>query len=95
MGETTLHDKQFINSKVLDGKVQKYLPYNGVFPGKITNKSCNLGALINASVTRFDAYSVSFAILWKWQSPNLTPIFHLNIKMKLFDYLINIKVALH
>ena len=84
MGRTTLHDQKLINSKVFDGKVQKYLPYNGVFPGKITIKSCNLGAFINASVTRFAACSLSFAIFWKWQLPILIPIFPLNIKIKLF-----------
>ena len=88
-----INDQQFIKSKVLDGKVQKYLPYNlpynGVFPGKITTKSCKLGTSIKASVTRFAALSLSLAILWKWQPPNLIPIFPLNIKIKLFYYSIN------
>ena len=92
--KTALHDQQFINSKVLDGKIQKYLPYNGDFPGKTTTRSCNLGTFIKASVTRFAACSLSFAILWKWQSPNLIPIFALNIEITIFYYSINTKLAM-
>ena len=69
---------------MLDGKVQNYLPYNGVFPGKINTKSFKVGAFVKASVTKFPAGSLSLANLWKWQSPNQIPMFVLNSKIKLF-----------
>ena len=49
--------------EVLDGKAQKYLPYNGDLSGKITTKSCNWSASVKASVIRLAAVCPSFATL--------------------------------
>ena len=58
-----LAEVTFNNNSSTKTKVQNNLPYNGVFPGKITTKSCNLGAFIKASVTRRVAVSPLSAIL--------------------------------